>query len=51
MSNNKENRVLCRNGARQLTHGEVEHVAGGKLTFATGLITGTANNPDDTFDQ
>ena len=50
MSNN-DHRVLCRKGARQLTHNEVEEVAGGKLTFATALITGTTNNPDDTFDQ
>jgi hypothetical protein len=51
MSNNNANRVLNRMGARQLTHNEVEQVAGGKLTFATALITGTTNNPDDTFDQ
>ena len=48
---NHDHRVLCRKGARQLTHNEVEEVAGGKLTFATDLITGTSNNPDDTFDQ
>jgi len=51
MSNNNENRVLSRMGARQLTHNEAEQVAGGKLTFATALITGTTNSPDDTFDQ
>jgi hypothetical protein len=51
MSNNNENRVLSRMGARQLTQNEVTQVAGGKLTFATALITGTTNNPDDTFDQ
>jgi hypothetical protein len=51
MSNNNEKRVLSRMGARQLTHNEVEQVAGGKLTFATALITGTTNNPDGTFDQ
>jgi hypothetical protein len=51
MSNNNENRVLSRMGARQLTQNEVEQVAGGKLTFATALITGPVNNPDDTFDQ
>jgi len=51
MSNNNDNRVLCRNGARQLTHNEVEQVAGGKLTFATALITGPTNNPDNTSDQ
>jgi len=51
MSNNNENRVLSRMGARQLTQNEVEQVAGGKLTFASVLITGPVNNPDDTFDQ
>ena len=51
MSNNSENRVLSRMGARQLTQNEVEQVAGGKLTFATALLTGPANNPDETFDQ
>ena len=51
MSNNNENRVLSRMGARQLTQNEVERVAGGKFTFATAMITGTTNNPDDTFDQ
>ena len=50
MSNNNS-RVLSRMGARRLTHNEVEQVAGGKLTFATALITGTTNSPDDTFDQ
>jgi hypothetical protein len=38
-------------GARQLTKAELERVAAGKLTFATALVTGTVNNPDDTFDQ
>ena len=51
MSNNNEKRVLSRMGARQLTQNEVEKVAGGKLTFATALITGAVNNPDDSFDQ
>jgi len=51
MSNNHTNRVLSRMGARQLTQNEVEKVAGGKLTFASVLVTGPVNNPDDTFDQ
>ena len=51
MSNNNENRVLSRMCARQLTQNEVAQVAGGKLTFATALLTGPANNPDETFDQ
>ena len=37
MSNNNENRVLSRMGARQLTQNEVEQVAGGKFTFASAL--------------
>jgi hypothetical protein len=51
MSNNNENRVLSRMGARQLTQNELESVAGGKLTFASVLFTGPASNPDETFDQ
>jgi len=51
MSNNNDNRVLSRMGARQLTQSEVELVAGSKLTFASVLVTGPVNNPDDTFDQ
>jgi hypothetical protein len=51
MSNNNENRVLSRMGARQLTQNELEHVGGGKLTFASTLPTGPVSNPDDTFDQ
>jgi hypothetical protein len=51
MSNENNNRVLGRMGARPLTQSEVELVAGGKLTFATALATGPVNNPDDTFDQ
>ena len=51
MSNNNDNRVLSRMGARQLTQNEVEEVAGGKLTFASVLVTGPVNNPDDSFDQ
>jgi len=51
MSNNNENRVLSRMGARQLTPNEIEQVAGGKLTFASVLVTGPVNNPDESFDQ
>ena len=51
MSNNNENRVLSRMGARQLTQSEVERVSGSKSTFASVLVTGPVNNPDDTFDQ
>jgi len=51
MSNNNENRVLCRNGARQLTQNEVEQVTGAKLTLASELLTGPISNPDDILDQ
>ena len=51
MSNNNKNRVLSRMGARQLTPNELDQVAAAKLTFASVLVTGPVNNPDDTFDQ
>lgn len=51
MSNNDENRVLSRMGARQLTQNEVEQVAGGKITVASVLITGPVNHPDESLDQ
>jgi hypothetical protein len=51
MSNEKNNRVLTRMGARQLTKNEIDQVAAAKLTFATALVTGPVNNPDDSFDQ
>jgi predicted lipoprotein len=51
MSNNNENRVLSRMGARQLTPKEIEQVAAAKLTFASVLITAPVSNPDESFDQ
>jgi hypothetical protein len=51
MSNDGNNRVLGRKGARQLTLTEVEQIAGGKLTFASVLLTGPVSNPDDILDQ
>jgi len=51
MSNNNDNRVLTRMGARQLTRNEIDQVAAAKLTFATALVTGPVSNPDDSFDQ
>jgi hypothetical protein len=51
MSNNNENRVLSRMGARQLTPNEIEQVAAAKLTFASVLITAPVSNPDESFDQ
>jgi hypothetical protein len=51
MSNNNDNRVLIRMGARQLTENEVEQVTGAKLTLASDLLTGPVSNPDDILDQ
>lgn len=51
MSNNYDNRVLSRMGARPLTRNEVEQITGGKLTLASVLLTGPINNPDDLLDQ
>ena len=45
MSNNNESRVLSRMGAHQLTRSEAEEVAGGKLTFASVLVTGPSQQP------
>jgi hypothetical protein len=51
MSNENNNRVLSRMGARPLTRNEVEQITGGKLTLASVLLTGPINNPDDLLDQ
>ena len=51
MSNNNDNRVLIRMGARPLTQNEVEQVTGGKITLASELLTGPVSNPDDILDQ
>lgn len=51
MSTPNDNRVLNRMGARQLTKNEVDQVTAAKLTFATALLTGPINNPDDVADQ
>lgn len=51
MSNDHNNRVLTRTGARQLTEAELDQIAAAKLTFASSLPTGPASNPDDILDQ
>jgi hypothetical protein len=51
MSNDNNNRVLIRMGARQLAKAELDQVGAAKLTFASVLVTGPVNNPDDSFDQ
>lgn len=53
MSNHKENRVLGRTGARQLTQNELKQIAGGGggNTRASLTLTGPANNPDTGMDS
>ena len=51
MSNNNENRVLNRIGARFLTEKELEEIAGGLIpTRLTVLVTGPASHPDQSLD-
>ena len=50
MSNDNDNRVLSRMGARQLTQNEVERVAGGKFTRASLILTGPVSDPDESID-
>jgi hypothetical protein len=47
---NDNSRVLTRKGARQLTQTEMEQITGGKLTFASVLLTLPVSNPDETLD-
>jgi hypothetical protein len=51
MSNNNENRVLSRMGARQLTQNEVEQIAGGGFTRASLTGTNTIQSPDTDMDS
>jgi len=51
MSNDNNNRVRIRMGARQLTEAELERVTAAKLTLASDLATGPISNPDDILDQ
>ncbi len=53
MSNNNENRVLSRMGARQLTKSEIDQIAGGGggNTRASLTLTGPASNPDRGMDS
>lgn len=51
MSNDSRNRVLNRLGALELTPEETEKVAGSHIsTRLSRIVTGTASNPDVTFD-
>ena len=53
MSNNHENRVLTRRGARQLTSDELEQIngAGGPFTRASLTGTGTMLSTDSDMDS
>lgn len=52
MSNETNNRVLSRMGARQLTNNEVEQVGGARTFSILSVIrTGTAANPDFSLDE
>ena len=53
MSNNNENRVLSRMGARQLTKNEIDQIAAGQgpFTHASRTLTGPASNPDVGMDS
>lgn len=43
MSNNHENRVLTRRGARQLTSDELEQINGGDGPFTRASLTATGS--------
>ena len=54
MSNNNDNRVLSRTGARELAEEEINNITaagGGMNTLASVLVTGPSSNPDDFLDQ
>lgn len=54
MPNNKENRVLSRMGARQLTKSELDRITGsggGGFTHASHIPTSPVSNPDVGFDS
>jgi hypothetical protein len=53
MSNNNENRVLTRRGARQLTSDELQQIngAGGGFTRASLTGTNTMQSPDTDMDS
>lgn len=51
MSNNNENRVLSRMGARQLTSNELEQITGAGFTRASLTGTNTMSSPDTDMDS
>lgn len=51
MSNENNNRVLTRVGARKLSQSELDEILGGLIpTRLTTLVTGPSSNPDHTVD-
>lgn len=51
MSNQDNNRVLTRMGARKISQEELDEVSGGLIpTRLSVLVTGTSSNPDHSFD-
>ena len=51
MSNNNDNRVLSRIGARQLKSDELEQITGAGFTRASLTGTNTMHNPDTDMDS
>jgi len=53
MSNNHENRVLTRRGARQLTSDELQQINGAGKGFTRASLTGTntVQSPDTDMDS
>jgi hypothetical protein len=53
MSNNHENRVLTRRGARQLTSDELQQINGAGGPFTRASLTGTnaMHSPDTDMDS
>jgi hypothetical protein len=53
MSNNNENRVLTRRGARQLTSDELQQINGASGPFTRASLTGTnaMHSPDTDMDS
>ena len=52
MSNNNENRVLSRMGARQLSQDEMEQVTGARISSLLSVIlTRSGGHPDERLDE
>jgi hypothetical protein len=52
MSNENNNRVLSRMGARQLTQNEIDKIGGGLVpTRLTAMLTAPVTDPDRRLDE